>query len=383
MSTETDLLWSPSRPVAEGSNIAGFMRWLSSARGLSFSDYTELWRWSTTDVPAFWSAVWEFYDLDAVSGYQEVLEDPSMPGASWFPGARLNFAERCLARATTARPALISVPEGGAPVEMSWEQLGRRVAAVAASLREMGVEPGDRIAGYLPNTADAVVALLAAPLSARCGRCARRTSERAACSRDCGRHGRRSWSRRTDTTTGEGVRPAPGGRRDRGRAAHGPAPARDRSPPHVLGRIAVVAADGRGAARMGRPGGTAGGTPLRRRPVRPPTVDSVVVRHHGRAEGHRAVPRRHRRGAAQGPRTRCRPAERRSLLLPHLHQLDGVEPHGRRSAARCHARPVRRQPHPSRCERRLAGRPADRCDDGRRGSCLPRRHGEGGHGPGG
>lgn len=86
MSTETDLLWSPSRPVAEGSNIAGFMRWLSSARGLSFSDYTELWRWSTTDVPAFWSAVWEFYDLDAVSGYQEVLEDPSMPGASWFPG---------------------------------------------------------------------------------------------------------------------------------------------------------------------------------------------------------------------------------------------------------------------------------------------------------
>lgn len=80
-----------------------------------------------------------------------------MPGA----GARLNFAERCLARATTVRPALISVPEGGAPVEMSWEQLGRRVAAVAASLREMGVEPGDRIAGYLPNTADAVVALLA------------------------------------------------------------------------------------------------------------------------------------------------------------------------------------------------------------------------------
>ncbi|WP_371801199.1 acetoacetate--CoA ligase [Streptomyces sp. NBC_01732] len=161
MSTETDLLWSPSRSAAEGSNVAGFMRWLSRERGLSFSDYTELWRWSTTDVPAFWSAVWEFYDLDAVSGYQEVLEDPSMPGASWFPGARLNFAERCLARATTARPALISVPEGGAPVEMSWEQLGRRVAAVAASLREMGVEPGDRIAGYLPNTADAVVALLA------------------------------------------------------------------------------------------------------------------------------------------------------------------------------------------------------------------------------
>ncbi|WP_406422997.1 acetoacetate--CoA ligase [Streptomyces sp. NBC_00842] len=161
MSTDTDLLWSPSRSAAESSNIAGFMRWLSGARGLSFSDYTELWRWSTTDVPAFWSAVWEFYGLDAVSGYDEVLADPSMPGASWFPGARLNFAEQCFARASAARPALISVSEGGVPVEMSWEQLRREVAAVAASLRDMGVRPGDRVAGYLPNTSHAVVALLA------------------------------------------------------------------------------------------------------------------------------------------------------------------------------------------------------------------------------
>ncbi|MET9658240.1 acetoacetate--CoA ligase [Streptomyces sp. NPDC006510] len=161
MNTDIDLLWSPSRSAAESSNIAGFMRWLSGVRGLSFSDYPELWRWSTADVPAFWSAVWEFYGLDAVSGYEEVLADPSMPGASWFPGARLNFAERCFARATPARPALISVSEGGEPVETSWEQLRREVAAVAASLRDLGVRPGDRIAGYLPNTSHAVVALLA------------------------------------------------------------------------------------------------------------------------------------------------------------------------------------------------------------------------------
>ncbi|MFG2517585.1 acetoacetate--CoA ligase [Streptomyces sp. NPDC048527] len=161
MSTDTDLLWSPSRSTAESSNIAGFMRWLSDARGLPFSDYPELWRWSTTDLPAFWSAVWEFYGLDAVSGYDEVLADPSMPGASWFPGARLNFAEQCFARATDACPALITASEGGAPVETSWAQLRRDVAAVAASLREMGVGPGDRVAGYLPNTSHAVVALLA------------------------------------------------------------------------------------------------------------------------------------------------------------------------------------------------------------------------------
>ncbi|MFE7245117.1 acetoacetate--CoA ligase [Streptomyces sp. NPDC057580] len=161
MNTDTDLLWSPSRSMAESSNVAAFMRWLSTTRGLSFSDYTELWRWSTTDVPAFWSAVWEFYGLDAVSSYDEVLADPSMPGASWFPGARLNFAEQCFAHATDERPALITVAEGGAPAETSWQQLRSQVATVAASLRDMGVGPGDRVAGYLPNTAHAVIALLA------------------------------------------------------------------------------------------------------------------------------------------------------------------------------------------------------------------------------
>ncbi|MGW1550127.1 acetoacetate--CoA ligase [Streptomyces sp. NPDC002346] len=161
MNTDTDLLWSPSRSTAESSNVAAFMSWLSTTRGLSFSDYTELWRWSTTDVPAFWSAVWEFYGLDAVSSYEEVLADPSMPGASWFPGARLNFAEQCFAHATDERPALITVAEGGAPAETSWQQLRSQVATVAASLRDMGVGPGDRVAGYLPNTAHAVIALLA------------------------------------------------------------------------------------------------------------------------------------------------------------------------------------------------------------------------------
>ncbi|MFE4424102.1 acetoacetate--CoA ligase [Streptomyces sp. NPDC056817] len=161
MNIDTDMLWYPSRSTAESSNIAGFMRWLSKARGLSFSDYTELWRWSTTDLIAFWSAVWEFYGLDAVSGYDDVLPDPSMPVASWFPGVRLNFAEQCFIRATDARPALIEVAEHGVPVETSWGQLRRDVAAVAASLRDMGVGPGDRVAGYLPNTSHAVVALLA------------------------------------------------------------------------------------------------------------------------------------------------------------------------------------------------------------------------------
>ncbi|MEV0182036.1 acetoacetate--CoA ligase [Streptomyces sp. NPDC050625] len=161
MSTETEPLWSPGRRELEDSNVAVFMEWLAETRGLDFPDYAALWRWSATDLTGFWSAVWEFYGLDSVSGYDEVLADATMPGARWFTGARLNFAERCLAQATDARPALVSVTEDGAPVETSWERLRRDVADVTAALRDMGVGPGDRVAGYLTNLPQAVVALLA------------------------------------------------------------------------------------------------------------------------------------------------------------------------------------------------------------------------------
>ncbi|OIJ65177.1 acetoacetate--CoA ligase [Streptomyces mangrovisoli] len=145
----------------EESNVALFMDWLARTRDLRFAGYAELWRWSSAEPAAFWSAVWEYYGLDEVGGYDEVLADARMPGARWFTGARLNFAERCLARATDARPALVAVDEGGEPVEWSWDRLRREVADVAAALRRMGVRPGDTVAGYLTNLPQAVVALLA------------------------------------------------------------------------------------------------------------------------------------------------------------------------------------------------------------------------------
>ncbi|MGW7608954.1 acetoacetate--CoA ligase [Streptomyces sp. NPDC054766] len=161
MNTDTDLLWSPGRRELEDSNVACFMEWVSEERGLHFSDYAELWRWSSTDLAGFWSAVWEFYGLDAVTDYDEVLGEASMPGAVWFPGARLNFAERCFAQATDARPALVCLTEGGTPEDISWHELRRQVTDVAAALRRMGVQPGDCVAGYLPNLRQTVVALLA------------------------------------------------------------------------------------------------------------------------------------------------------------------------------------------------------------------------------
>ena len=153
MTTDPDLLWSPSRDQAENSRRLRVLRWLDATHGLRFADYPELWRWSTTDLPGFWSAVWEFYGLETVSGYDEVLADATMPGASWFPGARINFAERFLARATDERPALVGVVEDGTPTELSWEELRRQVATVAEALRRMGVLPGDCVAGYLPQPA--------------------------------------------------------------------------------------------------------------------------------------------------------------------------------------------------------------------------------------
>lgn len=156
-----EVLWRPTAEQAAGSPLADFLRWLTASRGLEFGGYLELWEWSAGHPAAFWGAVWEYYGLDRVSSYEEVLPRREMPGARWFSGARLNFAERCLAPARTDRPALIGVDERGEPVETSWEQLRAEVAAVSALLRAEGVRPGDHVAAYLPNVREAVVGVLA------------------------------------------------------------------------------------------------------------------------------------------------------------------------------------------------------------------------------
>jgi acetoacetyl-CoA synthetase len=155
-------LWVPSAATIDGANLTGYLRWLHRTTGLAFAEYPELWRWSSTDLPAFWASIWAYYGLDRVSGYQEVLADAAMPGARWFTGARLNFAGECLRRGSGDRPALICVAEAGDPEEISWQQLRGEVAAVAATLRDLGVQPGDRVAAYLPNIPAAVAGLLAA-----------------------------------------------------------------------------------------------------------------------------------------------------------------------------------------------------------------------------
>jgi acetoacetyl-CoA synthetase len=158
---EGTLLWEPSAELKENAVISRYMGWLKENRDLSFEDYGELWEWSVNDVEGFWSSLWEFLDVRSSKPYEKVLAKKEMPGAEWFPGAELNYAEHAFRNAQPDEPALIHKSELRPLGETSWAELRERVAALSAALREMGVERGDRVVAYLPNVPEAVVAFLA------------------------------------------------------------------------------------------------------------------------------------------------------------------------------------------------------------------------------
>ncbi|MCT9811441.1 acetoacetate--CoA ligase [Acidovorax sp. Be4] len=145
--------------------IRRYQDWLAQRHGLTFADYDALWRWSVTDLEAFWQSVWEFCDLQSPTPHTAVLARNVMPGAQWFPGAQVNFAQQVLrhtaAAAAAGMPAIISRNEQGRHREMDWPTLRRQVAALALHLQAQGVQPGDCVAAYLPNIPEAMVALLA------------------------------------------------------------------------------------------------------------------------------------------------------------------------------------------------------------------------------
>lgn len=155
------VVWRPTPADVESSGVGQFLRWLQRERGLSFVGYDDLWRWSVDALEDFWDAVWQFFGVSASAPYSSVLSSRAMPGGRWFEGARLNYAQVVLARAPDHRPALIAVAEGQPSREISRAQLRGQVGALAAALRGLGVGPGDRVAAYLPNIPEAVVALLA------------------------------------------------------------------------------------------------------------------------------------------------------------------------------------------------------------------------------
>ena len=157
----TDLLWSPGTRLAQEANINRFMQLVRQERDPGVWDYASLYRFSIDSPKAFWRAVWEFGGVIGSVGHRTVENFERMPGASWFPDARLNFAENLL-RYRDDRIALTFTSESGPGSELTYRQLYRQVATVAAALREHGVETGDRVAGYLPNLPETIVAMLAA-----------------------------------------------------------------------------------------------------------------------------------------------------------------------------------------------------------------------------
>ena len=145
--------WEPTATDIADAQVTAFARFAGHE-----GDYHDLWQWSVDDPGAFWGALWRYFDLGDIPG--EVLADGSMPGAVWFPGVRLNYVDQIARHSRTDRPAILSLGEGSAVTELSWAELLSRTAAFANTLVELGVRPGDRVVGYLPNIAEAVIAFL-------------------------------------------------------------------------------------------------------------------------------------------------------------------------------------------------------------------------------
>jgi acetoacetyl-CoA synthetase len=155
------LLWKPSEERVRNTNMHQFMQYVNERHGKNFRSYDELYKWSVTEIPAFWAAVWEFGDIIHSAPYKEVVDDyRKLPGAKWFEGAKLNFAENLL-RYRDDRIALTFKREGYATASITYAELYDRVARLAKSLRDMGIRSGDRVAGFMPNMTETVIAMLA------------------------------------------------------------------------------------------------------------------------------------------------------------------------------------------------------------------------------
>ena len=142
-----------------------FQQWLTEHRQLQFDDYQAMWRWSVSDIEAFWQSAWDYLNLQSPTPHTAVLERNTMPGARWFVGAKVNYAQQVFRHVEAAHaagmPAIISSNERGQRRELSWPELKRHSAALALHLQALGVQPGDRVAAYMPNIAETMVAFLA------------------------------------------------------------------------------------------------------------------------------------------------------------------------------------------------------------------------------
>ena len=163
MTQEGELLWSPRAAFVEASQEARFMRWLKAERNLEFADYHALWRWSVTDIEGFWAAIWDYFDVQSDTPYKQVVDSHAMPGAQWFAGSQVNYAEHMLRHEAQGGTDTVfhHLSETRPLAQMSWQELGRQVRILATQLRAMGIQPGDCVVSYMPNVPETAIAMLA------------------------------------------------------------------------------------------------------------------------------------------------------------------------------------------------------------------------------
>jgi acetoacetyl-CoA synthetase len=154
------IVWTPSPERIASATITRYREWLNETRGLQLEGYHDLWQWSVDELEAFWASIWDFFEVDATRPYEQVLTSREMPGARWFPGARLSYAEHVFRGRDDTEVAIRHASELRPLGEWTWGELRSRAGAVAGALREAGVGAGDRVAAYLPNIPETVAAFL-------------------------------------------------------------------------------------------------------------------------------------------------------------------------------------------------------------------------------
>ncbi|MGQ0501218.1 MAG: acetoacetate--CoA ligase [Panacagrimonas sp.] len=162
--TEGELLWTPRAAFVQQSQVVQFIDWLRRERGVSFHDYEALRQWSVADIEAFWGAIWDYFDVQSDARPAQVLDRRIMPGARWFVGARVNYAEHLLRYEGRARPDEIAIhhlTESRPLARLGWHELGARVRQLATRLRALGVGPGDCVVSYMPNVPETTIAMIA------------------------------------------------------------------------------------------------------------------------------------------------------------------------------------------------------------------------------
>jgi acetoacetyl-CoA synthetase len=155
------ILWEPSAELVENARLTEYRRWLAAERGVELDGYEALWRWSVEDLEAFWRSIWDYFGVRSSQPPGDVLADRTMPGAKWFPGTQVNYAEHVLSGKPEDRVAILHQSELRPLSEMTWGELLDLTGRIRAGLVAAGVGRGDRVAAYLPNIPETVAALMA------------------------------------------------------------------------------------------------------------------------------------------------------------------------------------------------------------------------------